>query len=187
MHVLWTTFSVERMKIFLFIDSDYISVQVDICDSSPIKASTVIFPEDCIFIIKTYVYIVSNPDTVLSMHVYSGAFEVELSAGPPATQNSSYILVGGGSELNMIISLQNQACRNIFNSQTKTKSFSCWCSALLRGPAAMSNLIVFHSPKHGQSDWYMKRQGSTLNELWRQRWIELALFQYSQVLMRIII
>lgn len=175
------------MKIFLFIDSDYISVQVDICDSSPIKASTVIFPEDCIFIIKTYVYIVSNPDTVLSMHVYSGAFEVELSAGPPATQNSSYILVGGGSELNMIISLQNQACRNIFNSQTKTKSFSCWCSALLRGPAAMSNLIVFHSPKHGQSDWYMKRQGSTLNELWRQRLIELALFQYSQVLMWIII
>lgn len=125
MHVLWTTFSVERMKIFLFIDSDYISVQVDICDSSPIKASTVIFPEDCIFIIKTYVYIVSNPDTVLSMHVYSGAFEVELSAGPPATQNSSYILVGGGSELNMIISLQNQACRNVFNLQTKTKSFSC--------------------------------------------------------------
>lgn len=32
----------------------------------------------------------------------------------------------------------------------------------------MSNLIVFHSPKHGQSDWDKKRQGSTLNELWRQ-------------------
>lgn len=178
MYILWTTFSVEKMSIFLFIDSDWISVQVDICDSSSIKASTVIFPEDCTFIIKTYVYIVSNPDTVLSMHVYSGAFQVELSAGPPATQNSSYILVGGGSELNMIISLQNQACRNVFNSQTKTKSFSCW-SALLRGPAAMSKLIEFHSPKHGQSDWYMKRQGSTLNELWRQRGVELALFQYT--------
>lgn len=113
------------MKIFLFIDSDQISVQVDICDSSPIKANTVIFPEDCIFITETYVYIVSNPDTILSMPAYSGAFQVELLAGPPATQNSSYVLVGGGSELNMIISLQNQACRNIFKSQTKTKSFSC--------------------------------------------------------------
>lgn len=150
------------------------------------KASTVIFPEDCIFIIKTYVYIVSNLDTVLSMHTYSGAFQVELSAGPPATQNSSYISVGGGSELNMIISLQNQACRSIFNLQTKTKSFSCWCSALLQGPGAMSNLIVFHSPKHRQSDWDMKRQGSTLNDLWRQRGVELALLQYSQVLTRIV-
>lgn len=74
-------------------------MQVDIWGSSPMKASTVIFPEDCIFIIKTYVYIVSNPDTLLSMRTYSDAFQVELSAGPPATRNSSYVLVGGGSEL----------------------------------------------------------------------------------------
>lgn len=46
----------------------------------------------------------------------------------------------------------------------------------------MSNLIVFQSPKHGQNDWYLKRQGSTLNELWRQKGVEQALFQYSQVL-----
>lgn len=46
----------------------------------------------------------------------------------------------------------------------------------------MSNLIVFQSPKHGQNDWYLKRQGSTLNELWRQKGVERALFQYSQVL-----
>lgn len=85
MYVLWRIFSVERMKIYLSTDSDWIYVQVDICDSSPIKASTVIFPEDCIFITKTYVYIVSNSDTVLSMHAYSGTFQVELSAGPPAT------------------------------------------------------------------------------------------------------
>ena len=71
------------------------------------KASTGLFPADCISIIKTYVYIVSNPDTFLSMHTYSGAFQGELSASPPATQNGSYVLVGGESELDMIISLQN--------------------------------------------------------------------------------
>lgn len=67
------------------------------------NASMDLFPADYISIINTYVYIVSNPDTFLSMHVYSGAFQVELSASPPATQNGSYVLVGGESELNMII------------------------------------------------------------------------------------
>lgn len=53
-----------------------------------------------------------------------------------------------------------------------------FCS--VKGPAAISNLIVFHSPKHGQSDWDKKRQGSALNELLRQKGVEIALFQYSQ-------
>lgn len=59
-----------------------------------------------------------------------------------------------------------------------------FCS--VKGPAAMSNLIVFHSPKHGQSDWDKKRQGSALNELWRQR-VEMALFQYSRVLSSVVL
>lgn len=50
-----------------------------------------------------------------------------------------------------------------------------------KGPAAMSNLIVFYSPKHGQSDWDEKRQDGALNELWSQREVvEVSLFQYSQ-------
>jgi len=110
----------EGKKIYLILHRfKWIAIQVNnICDLSPVKASTRLFPADCISVLKTDVYIVSNPDTFLSMHTYSGAFQEELSTSPPATQNSSYIWVGGESELNMIISLQNWACRNIFNSQT---------------------------------------------------------------------
>lgn len=71
------------------------------------EESTGLYPVECNSTIKTSDYIVSNPDTFMSMQTYSGAFQVELSASPPATQNGSYILVGGESELNMIISLQN--------------------------------------------------------------------------------
>lgn len=49
------------------------------------KESTGFFPVDFNSIIKTSVYIVSNPDTFLSMHVHSGALQVELLASPPAT------------------------------------------------------------------------------------------------------
>lgn len=126
------------------------------------KASTGLFPADCISIIKTYVYIVSNPDTFLSMHAYSGAFQVELSASPPATQNGFYILGGGESELNMIIHFRTEPVGIYSIHRPYTIIFLLmFCS--VKGPAAMSNLIVFHSPKHGQSDWDKKRQGSALN------------------------
>lgn len=49
------------------------------------KESTGLFSVDFNSIIKTSVYIVSNPDTFLSLHMNSGALQVKLSSSPPAT------------------------------------------------------------------------------------------------------
>lgn len=64
-----------------------VALQVDnICVFfSPMKESTGLFPVDFNSIIKTSVFIVSNPDTFLSMHMNSAALQVKLSSSPPAT------------------------------------------------------------------------------------------------------